>query len=75
MSQGPSSHSDDDEISLAVQFQGLNITIQGQGPASRALDFVHKLSPGSSAARTAPTSVQASLLSALISTRSQFLFS
>ena len=37
MSQGPSSHSDDDEISLAVQFQGLNITIQGQGPALACL--------------------------------------
>lgn len=43
MSQGPYSASDNDEISLAVQFQGLSISIQG--PAAKALAFARKLSP------------------------------
>lgn len=43
MSQGPSPGSRNDEINLAVQFQGLRITVSG--PSARALDFVHRLSP------------------------------
>ena len=43
MSQVPSSGPEDDEISLAVSFQGLRISVVG--PATKALDFVHKLSP------------------------------
>eukprot|EP00438_Fugacium_kawagutii_P010368 Skav231998 [mRNA] locus=scaffold719:448670:469014:- [translate_table: standard] len=41
--EGPSSDCNDDDISLAVAFQGLQITVCG--PARRALDFVHKLAP------------------------------
>ena len=44
MSQRPSAEPcEDDEISLAVAFQGLQISVVG--PASKALDFVHRLSP------------------------------
>eukprot|EP00435_Cladocopium_sp_Y103_P029245 s568_g7.t1 len=43
MSQGQSSASDNGEITLAIQFQGLSISVQG--PASRALEFVQHLSP------------------------------
>lgn len=46
MSQGPSSSSGDGEINLAIQFQGLRISIQG--PAAKALEFVQKLAPESS---------------------------
>lgn len=42
----------DDTIFLAVQFQGLEISIRG--PATRALDFVHRLSPSASS-QSAPT--------------------
>lgn len=43
MSQGPTPGSSNDGINLAVQCQGLRITISG--PSARALDFVHLLSP------------------------------
>eukprot|EP00435_Cladocopium_sp_Y103_P062100 s1156_g23.t1 len=43
MSQGPSSGSDHDEISLALEFQGLRVSVEG--PAAPALDFVHHLLP------------------------------
>jgi hypothetical protein len=45
MNQGPYSSSGDGEISLAIQFQGLRISVQG--PAAKALDFVQKLAPES----------------------------
>eukprot|EP00435_Cladocopium_sp_Y103_P048611 s643_g14.t1 len=45
MSRRPSPEaSDNDEISLAVAFQGLKISVVG--PATQALDFVNKLVPG-----------------------------
>ena len=45
MSRGPSADTtDNDEISLAVVFQGLRISVVG--PAPQALDFVNKLVPG-----------------------------
>ena len=44
MSQRPPAEPcEDDEISLAVAFQGLHISVVG--PASKALDFVRKLAP------------------------------
>lgn len=43
MSQGPYPGTDHEEISLAVRFQGLRISIQG--PAQKALEFVRKLQP------------------------------
>ena len=43
MSQGPSQDTDNDEINLAITFQGLRITVAG--PPERALDFVHRLDP------------------------------
>ena len=58
MSQAPSSSSqEDDEISLAVVFQGLKVSVVG--PASKALDFIHKLVPdqqgqSSSSQRSSP---------------------
>ena len=47
--QGPSP-GEHYEINLAVQFQGLRITVSG--PSARALDFVHKLSPDHRTAST-----------------------
>ena len=48
MSRGPSADTtDNDEISLAVVFQGLRISVVG--PAPQALDFVNKLVPGHNA--------------------------
>ena len=43
MSQRPSENTDDDEISLAVSFQGLRVSVVG--PAKKALDFVNQLVP------------------------------
>ena len=52
MSQAPLQSSDDDEINLAVQFQGLRISVSG--PSARALDFIHRLSPQYPAAQAQP---------------------
>eukprot|EP00435_Cladocopium_sp_Y103_P017795 s4315_g4.t1 len=54
MSQVPSTHCEDDEISLAVSFQGLSISVVG--PASKALDFVRKLAPDQPASSSQPAS-------------------
>lgn len=43
MSRGPPSSEQDDTIFLAIQFQGLEITVRG--PSARALDFAQQLSP------------------------------
>jgi hypothetical protein len=52
--------SSDDEINLAVQVQGLGITVSG--PSARALDFLHRLSPQyqGGAAQPATASISAS---------------
>ena len=56
MSRGPSADTtDNDEISLAVVFQGLRISVVG--PAPQALDFVNKLVPGHQAP-SVPSSAQ-----------------
>ena len=52
MSQGPAPGSSNDGINLAVQFQGLRISVSG--PSARALDFVHLLSPDYQASAVQP---------------------